>query len=77
MEKGGKAFCAMDHSYKKCMLYFYPFDLTLHVDLFIDISHIDDDEFSYHLIYDKVLNGANLGGELGDKLSTFVSISVM
>ncbi|KAL5147430.1 Protein STRUBBELIG-RECEPTOR FAMILY 3 [Glycine soja] len=54
VEKGGKAFCAMDHSYKKY-----------------------DDEFSYHLIYDKVLNGANLGGELGDKLSTFVSISVI
>ncbi|KAG4390168.1 hypothetical protein GLYMA_06G242550v4 [Glycine max] len=41
VEKGGKAFCAMDHSYKK------------------------------------FLNGANLGGELGDKLSTFVSISVI
>ena len=41
------------------------------------LFHIDDDEFSYHLIYDRVLNGANLGGELGDKLSTFVSISVM
>lgn len=33
--------------------------------------------FSYHFIHDRVLNGANLGGELGDNLSTFVTISVM
>lgn len=32
---------------------------------------------SYHLMYDRVLNGANLGGELGESLGPFVSIQEM
>lgn len=40
-EKGGKAFSVMVRSFKKCMLCFYLFPLTLHIELLNDTSHID------------------------------------